>query len=98
MLNPVFAAVELAGGAIAGGVSESASHIGTSEEFIRELAEHLKPGTSALRVLAGQDLNQILEELIGCGGKVLQSSLLHEDEARFLAVPDSVKSEAAAMH
>ena len=45
LLNPVFALFGLATGAIAGAVSGSMSHVGISEEFIRELAEHLKPGT-----------------------------------------------------
>jgi uncharacterized membrane protein len=92
MLNPVFALVGMATGAIAGAVSGSMSHVGISGEFIRELAEHLKPGTSALCVLVSQNLDQILEEIAGYGGKVLQSSLLHEDEAKLLAVLDSIKS------
>ena len=96
LLNPVFALFGLATGAIAGAVSGSMSHVGISEEFIRELAEHLKPGTSALCVLVSQHLDQILQEIAGYGGKVLQSSLLHEDEAKLLTVLDSIKSEAGS--
>jgi len=44
LLNPVFALVGMAAGAIAGAVSGSMSHVGVTEEFIRELAAHLKPG------------------------------------------------------
>jgi uncharacterized membrane protein len=94
LLNPVFALVGMAAGAIAGAVSGSMSHVGVTEEFIRELAEHLKPGTSALCVLVSRHLDEILEEIAGYGGKVLQSSLLHEDEAKLLAVLDSMKTES----
>jgi uncharacterized membrane protein len=83
----------MATGAIAGAVSGSMSHVGITEEFIRELADHLKPGTSALCVLVSQHPDRIVEEIAGYGGKVLRSSLLHEDEAKLLAVLDSIKPE-----
>lgn len=92
LLNPVFALFGLATGAIAGAVSGSMSHVGISEEFLQELAEHLKPGTSALCVLVSEHLDKIFQELAGFGGKVLHSSLLHEDEAKLLKVLDSIKS------
>lgn len=95
LLNPVFALVGMTAGAIAGAVSGSMSHVGITEGFMRELAEHLKPGTSALCVLVSRHLEEIINEIAGYGGKVLQSSLLHEDEAKLLAMLDSAKLDAA---
>ncbi len=85
LLNPVFALFGLAAGAVVGAVSGSMSHVGISEEFIHELAAHLKPATSALCILVNQHLDEILDELSQYGGRVLKSSLLHQDEERLLA-------------
>jgi len=41
-------------------------------------------------------LGQILQDVAGYGGKVLQSSVLHEDEAKLLALLDSIKSQAGS--
>ena len=75
-----------------GAVSGSMSHVGIREEFIREFAEHLKPGTSALCVMVSEDLDKILQELAGFGGKVLHSPLLREDKAKLLEALDSIES------
>lgn len=94
LLNPVFALFGLATGAIAGAISGSMSHAGIGEEFIRELARHLVPGSSALCVLVGDHLDLVLPEIAKYGGRVMQSSLLHEDKDKLLAVLDAIRAEA----
>jgi len=79
-LNPLLG---LAVGATAGAVSGALSDVGISDKFMKELAESLHPGSSALFVLVRSAAgDKVLEELKGTGGKVLKTSLSHEDEAR----------------
>lgn len=79
----------LLGGAIgagAGALVGALSDVGIDDQFMRELAEALSPGSSALFVLvrvAAQD--KVLEALSGAGGKVLKTSLTHADEERLQA-------------
>jgi uncharacterized membrane protein len=90
LLNPVFALFGMATGAIVGAVSGSMSHAGIGEDFMGELAEHLKPGTSALCILVREHVDNVLREISKYGGKVLHASLLHEDETALRAVIDSI--------
>ena len=82
LLNPIFAAFGLATGAVMGGISGSLKHAGISQKFMRDLAEHLKPGTSALCVLVTEHLERVLDELGQFQGKILQTQVLHHDEAK----------------
>lgn len=90
MLNPVFAVFGLAAGTMVGAVSGSLSHAGVDEDFMQELAKHLKPGTSALCVLVRDNLDKVLQELKEFGGKVFQTSLRHEDIAKLQEALDAV--------
>lgn len=90
-LNPVFAALGLAAGAAIGAASGSMEHLGISEDFMKELAGHLQPGTSALCVLVREHLEKVLEELQKFDGKVLRASLKHEDEERLKQALDEVR-------
>ncbi len=77
-LNPILG---LAIGAGAGVASGALTDLGVSDDFVKEIAANFKPGTSLLLVLfnkATQD--KVLEELVGTGGKVIKTSLTHEDE------------------
>lgn len=93
-LNPVFAVVGAAAGAVMGAVSGSMSHAGIGQDFMEELARHLKPGASALCVLVRENLDEVLTDISLFGGKVLQASLKHEDEAQLLEVLDSIDPAA----
>ena len=86
-LNPLIGLVVGAGtGAVAGALSD----VGIDDDFMKQLAEKLQPGTSALFVLVTSDISdKVLHELQGTGGIVLQSSLSHEDEARLQAALDA---------
>ena len=79
-LNPILGAVVGAGaGAAAGALSD----VGIDDDFMKKLAEQLQPGTSVLFVLIRKmTKDKVLEELKGTGGKVLQTSLSHDDETK----------------
>ena len=77
-LNPLLGA---AVGAGAGAISGKLSDIGINDNFIRELSESLKPGTSALFLLVRKATpDKIVERLQGFGGKVLKTSLSKDKE------------------
>lgn len=70
-------------GATAGAVSGAVTDIGIDDNFIKELGNTIEPGTSALFVLVRKATpDKVLAELSHFGGKVLQTSLSKEDEAK----------------
>lgn len=91
-LNPILGAVVGAGaGAAAGALSD----VGIDDDFMKKLAEQLQPGTSVLFVLIRKmTADKVLDELAGTGGKVLQTSLSHEDETKLQTALDAAKASA----
>jgi len=75
LLNPLFALLGAIGGTAVGALSGSSTHLGIEEEFMQELAEHLKPGSSALCVMVREALDKVMEELGKFEGKVLHTPL-----------------------
>lgn len=89
-LNPLLGA---AVGAGAGAISGALSDVGVNDKFMKELAENFHPGTSALFVLVRKATpDKVLDELQGAGGKIIQTSLSHEDESKLQAALDAAKS------
>ena len=83
-LNPLFG---LAVGAASGAVAGALSDVGIKDNFMKELAEQLHPNSSALFVLVRKSTpDKVLDEIRGTGGKILKTSLSHEDEAKLAAV------------
>ena len=83
-LNPLLG---LAVGAGTGAVAGALSDVGINDNFMKDLAATMKPGSSALFVLVRRvTADKVLEELQGTGGTVLKTSLSHEDEAKLQAV------------
>lgn len=82
-LSPLLgAAVGAAAGAAAGALSD----IGIDDNFMKDLAGTLQPGSSALFVLVRKATpDKVLEAVKGVGGKVLKTSLSHEDESKLQA-------------
>jgi uncharacterized membrane protein len=82
-LNPLFGMAVGAGwGAIAGALRD----VGIDDNFMKNLAEHLKPGAAALCVLVHQMTpDKVLEEIRPFGGTVIQTNLSHEDETKLRA-------------
>lgn len=73
-------------GASAGAISGALTDLGIDDDFMKNLASQMQPGGSVLFVLArGMTPDKVLEELQGTGGKVLKTSLTHEDEAKLQA-------------
>jgi uncharacterized membrane protein len=64
-------------GALLGGVgTAAATHVGISEDFIRDVEALMKPGSSALFVLDEDgDMGMILHTIQGLGGKVLKTNV-----------------------
>jgi uncharacterized membrane protein len=89
-LNPLFGA---AGGAAAGAISSALLDVGINDDFMKELADTLQPGSSALFVLVRKSTaDKVLEELRGTGGKIIKTSLSHDDEAKLQAALDAAKA------
>ena len=82
-LNPLLG---FAMGATAGAVSGALSDVGINNNFMKELAATMHPGSSTLFVLITKSTpDKVLEELQGTGGKILKTSLSNEDEAKVQA-------------
>jgi uncharacterized membrane protein len=89
-MMPVLGAVV---GAASGAAAGALSDVGIDDDFMKKLAEALKPGTSMLFVLIRKmTADKVLAELSGTGGKVLQTSLSHDDEAKLQAALDAAKA------
>jgi uncharacterized membrane protein len=79
-LNPLLG---MAVGAAAGAVSGALQDVGIDDKFMKELADGLPAGGSALFVLVRNATpERVLEEVKGMGGKILKTSLTHESEAK----------------
>lgn len=82
------AAIGAGSGAIAGALTD----IGINDDFMKQIAETLKPGTSALFVLVKSATpDKVAEQLQGTGGHLIKTSLTHEKEEKLQAVLDEVK-------
>ena len=90
-LNPLLGmAIGAASGAAAGALTD----VGINDQFMKELAQNLTPDSSALFVLVRKaNPERVLEELQGTGGKILKTSLNHEDEAKLQAALDAAQKE-----
>lgn len=92
-LNPLLgAAVGAGAGALAGRLTD----IGINDDFMREVGHSLQPGGSAVFVLVRKmTADKVLERLkdFHARGRVLQTSLSHEDEQK---LRDAVSGAAIA--
>ena len=89
-LNPLLG---FAMGAAAGAVSGALTDVGINDNFMKELAATMAPGSSTLFVLVRKSTpDKVLEELEGTGGRVLKTSLSNEDEAKLQAALSAATS------
>jgi uncharacterized membrane protein len=87
-MNPLLGLVV---GASAGAASGALTDVGINDAFMKELAATLKPGSSVLFVLVRNATpDKVLEEVKGTGGKILKTSLSHDDEAKLQAALSAV--------
>jgi len=88
-LNPLLG---MAMGATAGAVSGALTDVGIDDKFVKELASTMKPGSSVLFVLVRKATpDKVLDEVKGTGGKILKTSLSHDDEAKLQAALSAAK-------
>lgn len=88
-LNPLLG---MAVGAAAGATSGALADVGINDQFMKDLAATMTPNSSALFVLVRKSTpDKVLEELKGTGGKILKTSLSHENEAKLQAALDAAK-------
>lgn len=91
-MMPVFG---LAIGAGTGAVAGALSDVGINDQFMKDLASSLTPGSSALFVLVDSQItDKVLAELQGTGGKVIKTSLSTVDEDRLQKVLDAAGRKA----
>jgi len=88
-LNPLLG---MAAGATAGAIRGALTDVGISNNFMKEVASGFQEGTSALFVLVRKVTpDKVLAELEGSGGKILQTSLTHEEESKLQAALSAAK-------
>lgn len=93
-LNPLFG---MAAGMAAGAVSGALSDVGIQDDYMNELAESMQPKSSALFILVRKATpDKVVEELQKYGGKLLRTSLSHEDEVKLQSALDSGSSTEEA--
>jgi uncharacterized membrane protein len=93
-LNPLLG---MAVGAGAGAVSGALTDVGINNDFMKQIAGSFTNGSSLLFVLVRKVTpDKVLAELQGTGGKVVKTSLTHEQEAKLQAALDAAKAPAAA--
>lgn len=86
----------LAVGAASGAVAGTLTDVGIDDKFMKGIAENLKAGSSALFVLVRKATpDKVLAEIQGTGGKILQTSLSHEQEEKLQAALDAAKAAGA---
>ena len=91
-LNPLFG---LAIGAGWGAISGALSDAGIDDNFMKQLAETLKPGSAALCVLVhSMTPDKVVDEIKQYGGNVIKTNLSHENEAKLQAALASAKTSA----
>ncbi|MBD5557937.1 MAG: DUF1269 domain-containing protein [Desulfovibrio sp.] len=93
-LNPLLGLVVGAGaGAVAGALSD----VGINDDFMKQLASTLTPGSSALFVLVDSAItDKVRDALAGTGGKIIQTSLSTPDQEKLQTALDEAKKQIAA--
>jgi uncharacterized membrane protein len=80
-------------GAAAGAVSGALTDVGVDDKFMKELAATMTPGSSVLFVLVRKaTVDKVLDEMKGTGGKILKTSLSHDDEDKLQAALSAAKA------
>ncbi|MGK7917806.1 MAG: DUF1269 domain-containing protein [Prochloraceae cyanobacterium] len=92
LLELPFLGLAAAAGALGGSLLHK--DLGIEDEFIEKLGQTLAPETSALFILVQKaEPDKVLEELKQFKGKILQTSLSQEDEAKLKAVLEKTSEQ-----
>lgn len=85
-------------GAAVGALSGALTDVGIDDDFIQELGNTIELGTSAIFILVRKSTpDKVLEDLSKFEGKVLKTSLSHEDEAKLQAALTKSELETDSM-
>jgi len=83
LINPAIALVGGLTGTALGAVIGTLEEVGIGEDFMKDLAKNLKPGSSALFVVVRRgNPEKLIKKLRPYKGNILQTSLSHQDENR----------------
>lgn len=86
---PVFGLVV---GAATGAVAGALSDVGINDDFMKQLAGTMQPGSSVLFVLVDSAItDKVMKELEGTGGKIIQTSLSTVDQEKLQTVLDEAR-------
>ena len=89
--------VGVAIGAATGAIGGALTDLGINDDFMKNIAENLKPGGSQLFILfKSWTEDKALLELQGLGGTIILTSLSHEDTEKLQAALDAAKADASA--
>ncbi|MCF6467809.1 DUF1269 domain-containing protein [Nonomuraea sp. MG754425] len=84
-------ALGAAGGAAGGALTDA----GVDDDFMRELATKLEPGTAALFLLVVRSTpDKVIPQIAEHGGHIIQTSLSREEEEQLRATAKAVKAGA----
>jgi uncharacterized membrane protein len=97
-LNPLAGfATGLALGAGTGAISGALADYGINDDFIKNMAKSLEPGTSALFILVRRVVfDKVLPELAPFGGTVIKTSLTNEQERALKQALEDLRDSAVA--
>jgi len=91
LFNPILAVMGLVGGSALGAVVGALKELGIDEKFIKKLASHLKPASSALFILTKRGNPEAIKTEVGrFNGKVLETALAHEDISKLQKAIDAI--------
>ncbi|MGW3076861.1 MULTISPECIES: DUF1269 domain-containing protein [unclassified Kitasatospora] len=83
------------GGATGAAVGAS-TDIGVDDDFMRQVGEHLQPGTAAVFLLVRKaTADKVVPALARFGGRIIQTSLSAEAEAELKATVEASRSQAS---
>lgn len=87
----------LAVGALVGAAGGGLTRLGIKEDFKKQVADLVKPGTSAIMaIIRKMTPDRVIDEIKPYGGTVLRTSLSHEEETKLIAALHGGEAERAA--
>lgn len=80
-------------GAGAGALGGSMTDVGVDDDFMKQLAAKMEPGSAALFLLVDQSTpDKVIPEISQYGGHIIQTSLSQEEEAHLRATAQAFKA------
>jgi uncharacterized membrane protein len=86
ILNPVVALIGGISGTALGALLGALKEVGIEEDFMKDLADEMRPGSSSLFIVTRKgDPQKIMEALKPYDGKILCNALYHQNESKLKA-------------